>query len=151
MKRIVGLLNWSIVFSLMLFTSCGDDGGGGGTDPQPSSITFTTTSATFNGAALTPTPDYTITFNFDANNQPNGYSVSGTADKQPSIGSSGTFSVSGSQVTFTSGGQSRQVTIAGGAVSTTATTLNLRWELTKVDDNVTAAEQGTYEYRMTNQ
>ncbi len=147
-KQIVNVLSWLAVFGWVALASCGG-GDGGGTDPQPSSVTLTTTTATFNGSPITPVPNYSLTLNFDASGRPNGYSVSGTATKQPTIGSSGTFAVSGSQVTFTSGGQSRQVTIAGGQVTATTVSLDLRWDLTKVDDGVSAAEQGTYLYRMT--
>lgn len=151
MKKIIGLAFWATVLSLFLLTSCGGDGGGDTPQPQPTSVALTVTSATFNGSAINPTPDYTLTLNFDADGNPNGYSVSGTADKQPTVGSSGTFTVTGSTVTFTSGGVSRIVSFSGGSISSNTASVNLSWDLTKVDDGVSAAEQGTYVYAMTAQ
>ncbi len=151
MKKIIGFALWATVLSLFVLTGCGGGDGGGDPQPQPTSITLTTTSATFNGSNITPTPDYRLTVNFDANGDPNGYSVVGTADKQPTVGSSGTFQVIGSTVTFTSGNFSRQVAITGGNITASTTSVGLKWDLTKVDDSVSAAEQGTYLYTMTAQ
>ena len=151
MKKIIGFTLWATVLGLFMLTSCGGSGGGDDPQPQPTSVTLNTTSATFEGSNITPTPDYRLTLNFDASGNPNGYSVAGTADKQPTVGSSGTFSVSGSNVTFTSGGVSRQVRITGGSISASTATVGLQWDLTKLDDGVSAAEEGTYLYTLTAQ
>lgn len=151
MKKIIGFTLWFAVLSLFMLTSCGGSGGGSDPQPQPTSITLNTTSATFEGSNITPTPDYRLTINFDANGNPNGYSVAGTADKQPTVGSSGSFQVSGSTVTFTSGGVSRQVSITGGSINTNTVSVGLQWDLTKLNDGVSAAEQGTYLYTLTAQ
>lgn len=124
--------------------SCDD---GGDDTPQPSSITLTLTSATKDGVAISPTPGYSVTFDFTADGTPDGYTVnSNTASFVPTIGSTGTFSVSGSTATFSDGSLSRMVSITAGSISSEATTVSLQWELTKIDDGVTADEAGTYVY-----
>jgi len=148
MKQVLKLIAWGTILGLFSMMSCGGSDGGGGTDPQPTSVTLTTTSATLNANPITPTPNYSLTLNFDAGGQPNGYSVAGTADKQPTVGSSGTFSVSVSQVTFTSEGVSRQVAITSGTLNKEVVSVSLQWDLTKVDDGVSAAEQGAYLYTL---
>lgn len=115
-------------------------------DPQPSEVTFSTVSATFRGKNITPTPDYKLTVKFDAQGKPAGYTVSGSAAKQPTVGGSGSFSVNGKVVTFTSGSLSRQATIVSGEITAKSASVSLQWDLTKIDDKVSAEEQGTYLY-----
>lgn len=117
-------------------------------EPEPVTLAFSLQSATLDGNAISPTPVYSLTVNFDKDGNPNGYSASGTATYQPSVGTSGTFSISGSQVTFTSGSDSRTANITGGSLTNTSTSVSLQFELSKIDDGVPLDDEGTYVYQM---
>jgi len=147
MKKISFFTLFLAIMGLTWFSACDN----GGDDPQPTTIVFNLTSATLDGSAITPLPNYSLTVNFDADGNPDGYSASGNAQYTPSVGSSGTFSVSNNQVTFTSGSDSKTVSITAGSISNTATTVSLQWSLTKIDDGVPPQDEGTYVYQMTAQ
>lgn len=137
---------WAVILLFITaLASCKEDEN---PEPQPTTVVLTTQAATLDGNAITPVPDYKLTLNFDKDGNPNGYSSSGSATIKPSIGTSGTFSISGNMVTFTSGGESRSVTVAQGTIGSGTTTADLQWELTKIDDGVTPEEEGTYVYQM---
>ncbi|UZR98439.1 hypothetical protein [Chondrinema litorale] len=142
-KNLFSLLAFSL---LLIMVGCKDDD-----DPEPEavSITLTLESATLDGSTIDPVPDYTLVVTFDKDGNPDGYTASGSATYQPSIGTSGTFSINSTVVTFTSGDDTRSVTITGGTLTNETTSVSLQWELTKIDDEVSADDAGTYVYNMT--
>ncbi|WP_020532013.1 hypothetical protein [Flexithrix dorotheae] len=141
MKRVKFLLLSLVAGSLWFLSSCGGDDPD---DPQPTSVKFTVTSATKDGAAIDAS-SYTITFNFDAEGNPNGYTATGSSNLTPTTANSGTFSVASGIITFSAGGTSRSV---NGTVSASTKSLTLDYTLTKIDDGVSADDAGDYRYEM---
>ena len=148
-KKLLSLLAFFLLIGLI---GCKDDNDNNDPEPEPEpepvSITLTLTAATLDGEAIDPTPDYTITVNFDKDGNPDGYTASGDATYQPSIGTSGTFSITGTEVTFTSGDDSRTATITSGELNNETSTISLQWDLSKIDDGVPPDEAGTYIYEL---
>ena len=141
-KKLLSLLAF---FLLVALVGCKDDDD---PEPEPVSITLTLQSATLDGESFDPTPDYTLVVTFDKDGNPDTYTASGSATYQPSISTSGTFSITGSVVTFTSGSDTRDVTISSGTLNNETVSVSLQWELTKLDDEVPADDAGTYVYNM---
>jgi hypothetical protein len=134
-----------LITSLYWAVSCD----GGDDDPGlPNPLKFTLSSATFNGSDINPLPSYTLNITYDEDGTLTSYTATGSGQFTPTPTNSGDVSPSGNSVTFTSGSNSRTVSITGGTLSQSSTTVTLRWELTKVDDGVTAEEQGTYVFVM---
>lgn len=117
-------------------------------EPEPVSIALTLQSATLEGEAIDPLPNYSLTINFDAQGNPDGFTASGDAKYQPSVGTTGTFSVTSGVVTFTSGAESKSATITSGEISRDTQTVALSWEVNKIDIGFDADEDGTYVYTL---
>jgi len=149
MKKTSFYLLFVALVSLLAFASCDN---GGGDDPQPTTKVFTLQNATFNGSPISPTPSYSVTLNWDADGNANGYSVgSSNASQVPTVGNSGDFSVAtgANTITFSNtAGDSRTVNITAGTITPSALTFTVQWELTKVDDGVDFEEEGTYVFEM---
>jgi len=146
MKSLRYILLSVIGFALLGLFACDD--GGGGDDPLPNPLRFTVQSATFSGSSITPAPNYTLSINYNDDGAITGYSATGSSQFTPTPANSGTLTVSGNTVTFTSGNDSRSVTITAGSLSQSSTTVTLQFALTKVDDGVEPEEEGTYVFVM---
>ena len=142
-KKLLSLLAFYLLIALV---GCKDDDD---PEPEPVTITLTLESATLDGNAINPVPGYTLAVTFDKDGNPDSYTASGSATYQPSVGTSGSFSITGSEVTFTSGADTRTVTISSGQLSNETVSVSLQWELTKIDDDVPADDAGTYVYVLT--
>lgn len=142
MKNLIYFIS-ILAFGILLFlVSCGDDK----EDPQPTTIKFTTASATFDGSAIAPTPSYTLTVSFDGAGVPTTYSASGSSRTTPTSGNSGTWSVAGSVITFSdSGGATREV---NGTINTSSSSVTLNYNVTKLDQGVITDEVGNYVFTM---
>lgn len=143
MKKIRYALFGAIVIALCGLFSCKDEGPG-----LPNPLKFSFVSATFNGAAYTAAPGYTLSITYGDNGSPISYTTTGNANFTPTPGNSGTVSVSGNTATFSSGGDSRTCTIGGGGLGQTSTTVTLSFSLTKIDNGVEANEVGDYVYTL---
>lgn len=143
MKNIRYALFGAMIVALCGLFSCKDEGPG-----LPNPLQFSFVSATFNGAAYSAAPNYTLSVTYADNGTPTGYTATGNANFTPTPGNSGTMTVSGNTVTFSSGGDARTCTISGGGLSQSATTVTLTFSLTKIDDGVEADEVGEYRYQM---
>ncbi len=126
--------------------ACG--GGDNGDDPLPNPLRFTLQSATFEGAPVDPLPGYTLSINYDDSGTITGYSATGSGTFTPTPANNGTVAVLGNTVTFTSGTDSRSVTLTAGSLTQTSASATLQWTLTKIDDGVAAEEEGTYVFVM---
>jgi hypothetical protein len=145
MKNLIYFISL-LTFGVLLFlVSCGDDG----EDPQPTSLKFTTASATFDGSAITPTPAYTITVNFDASGNATTYTATGSSRTTPTPGNAGSWSVAGSTITFVdNGGAQRTV---NGSINSTSSSITLNYNVTKLDQGVITDEVGNYIFNMSAQ
>jgi hypothetical protein len=118
----------------------------GGDDPEPTTIKFTTSTATFEGDAINPVPSYTLTVTFDSAGKPTTYSASGSSRLTPTPGNSGTWSISGTVITFSdSGGAQREV---NGSINSSSNSVVLDYNITKLDEGVITDEVGNYKYNM---
>jgi|GEM_PF-3491762 len=148
---------WTLVILFAIFTlSCDNDDPADPIpdpviEPEPVSIALTLQTATLDGIDIDPLPDYSLTINFDKDGNPDGYTATGDAKYQPSIGTSGTFSVTNDQVTFENSGETQTVSISDGVISNETQTVSLQWEINKIDIGFDADEDGTYVYTLTNQ
>jgi len=147
MKTVKYILLATIASCLLALFACDDSGSGD--DPLPNPLRFTVQTASFEGNAISPLPNYTLSINYDDNGTITGYSATGSGQFTPSPANSGTVAVSGNTATFTSGIEIRSVTITGGSLSQTSTTVTLQFSLTKVDDGIAPEEEGTYVFVMT--
>lgn len=133
----------TLVFGMLFFlASCGGDD----EDPQPVTIKFSTSSASFDGSSISPVPSYTLTVNFDGNGVPTTYTATGSSRTTPTAGNSGTWSVSGTVITFSdSNGATREV---NGTINTTTSSVTLDYNVTKLDQGVITDEVGNYVFVM---
>ncbi|NJN28309.1 MAG: hypothetical protein HC819_21240 [Cyclobacteriaceae bacterium] len=142
MKKILYLSCLFIVSIVLVLASCSKSD-----DPEPTSLKFNTTAATFDGAAISPVPTFTLTVNFDGDGNPTTYQTTGAGTLTPALGSSGTWTATGNVVKFTtSSGAMREV---NGSINTTSGNIALTYALSKLDQGVYTDEVGTYVYNMT--
>jgi len=113
-------------------------------EPAPSAVNFQLASATFNGAAMDPTPNYQLTLHFDAAGNPTQYEASGTAQVLPTPGSSGDWKQEGDKLVFSNADNERTVSILSGQVSPLSSRLEVAWSMQKTE--IPWPQVGDYTY-----
>ena len=117
-----------------------------GAEPAPDTLIFRLVSATLNGNAIDPVPDYTLTLHFDADGTPTVYEASGTAIAVPTPKVSGDWRVDQGSVLFSADGESREVAVSLEEITTLSNSYELQWSLGKTE--IAWEYVGEYTYHM---
>lgn len=103
------------------------------TESEPSIVTYRLVSATLDGEAVEPVPDYQLTLHFDSEEIPTIYEVDGTAVAAPTVGTEGAWDTSGGRVLFVTQDDRREVTADVDEITPVTERYELRWSLGKTD------------------